>query len=498
MVQPRPKITVAGVEQGRAAQEGTPQITYLRNSVQPVLLFSIDTVFLGASIVVSWLFGSFLAGRLNIEILTPGRQMGIYAAFGAFLLTFLAAAGSYNPSHRGSLARDCFRVIGITALVCMLLGFATFPLVPSHYGPVLVTLAWINSAFFLLIAKVVSRKVMESLGRRGLWCRRVIIVGDCQSADYAARKLGEAGALYRVLGLVELNDSPPDRSFYSGTPRLGAVGSLSQIVQAHTPCEVLICATAQQYASVGESIHGLIPHQTTVNLALNPLMGSVLLQGSASLKGNFPIVRIQAGPMSWQYDRLKHLLDVSLAAVALICFAPLMAVIAIAIKLESPGPVLFRQIRIGRWGHPFTMYKFRSMRSDSEDILAELLQHNEASGPMFKISRDPRITRIGRIVRRYSLDELPQLFNVLEGNMSLVGPRPPLPDEVEVYEPWQFRRLEAIPGMTGLWQVTRGSAISFDEMLQMDFAYMERWSLLLDVKILLKTVPTVVGARGAY
>jgi len=174
------------------------------------------------------------------------------------------------------------------------------------------------------------------------------------------------------------------------------------------------------------------------------------------------------------------------------------ALLAIAIKLDSPGPVLYRQRRVGKDGVAFDMLKFRSMCADAEGQLALLSDRNEASGPLFKIRRDPRVTRVGRILRRGSLDELPQLFNVLRREMSLVGPRPPLPGEVAKYEDWQLARLRALPGMTGLWQVSGRSEVPFNDMVRLDLHYVRNWSLGLDLEIILRTIPAVIANRGAY
>jgi lipopolysaccharide/colanic/teichoic acid biosynthesis glycosyltransferase len=175
-----------------------------------------------------------------------------------------------------------------------------------------------------------------------------------------------------------------------------------------------------------------------------------------------------------------------------------MALIALAIRLDSPGPVIFRQVRVGKGGRLFTMYKFRTMRVGAEQEQERLRALNEASGPIFKIRNDPRVTRVGRILRRLSLDELPQLVNVLKGEMSLVGPRPPVPSEVEAYKPWQRQRLSAIPGMTGLWQISGRSDLTFDEMCLLDIYYIENWSPLLDLEIMLRTIPRVIMGEGAY
>ncbi|MEX0801651.1 MAG: sugar transferase [Dehalococcoidia bacterium] len=194
----------------------------------------------------------------------------------------------------------------------------------------------------------------------------------------------------------------------------------------------------------------------------------------------------------------KRTLDLSATLALLALFALPMLVMALTVKLASPGPVLFRQLRVGRGGRFFTSYKFRSMYVDAEERMLEVAHLNEVEGPIFKIREDPRTTRFGRFLRRSSLDELPQLFNVLRGEMSLVGPRPGLMSEVLNYEAWQLERLTVKPGLTGLWQVSGRSELSFDDMVRLDLDYIQRRSFLLDIWLLLRTVPAVISARGAY
>lgn len=204
------------------------------------------------------------------------------------------------------------------------------------------------------------------------------------------------------------------------------------------------------------------------------------------------------GAGSRLYPVAKRVIDIAGASAALVIAAPLMLAVAVAIKLESPGPVLFRQTRVGRNGRPFMFLKFRSMQSDAPLLRMALNGRNETTGPVFKIRADPRVTRIGRFVRKYSLDELPQLWHVLSGGMSLVGPRPPLLEEVVRYEPWQTERLAVTPGLTCTWQVSGRSNIPFDRWVEMDIAYIRHRSLLLDLQLLLRTVPAVITGRGAY
>ncbi|MEN6521440.1 MAG: sugar transferase [Armatimonadota bacterium] len=198
------------------------------------------------------------------------------------------------------------------------------------------------------------------------------------------------------------------------------------------------------------------------------------------------------------YQLVKRALDVIGALVLLLILSPVFLLIVICIRVDSPGAIIFRQKRLGLGGRAFVFYKFRSMCIDAEKSKTEILHLNEVSGPIFKIRNDPRVTRVGKFMRRYSLDELPQLFNVLKGDMSFVGPRPPLPDEVEQYEEWQLRRLSVIPGITCLWQISGRSKLSFDEWVNLDLKYIESRSIWLDIIILLKTIPAVISADGAY
>ena len=194
----------------------------------------------------------------------------------------------------------------------------------------------------------------------------------------------------------------------------------------------------------------------------------------------------------------KRALDLALGTAALLLALPVIGVAAIAIKLDSKGPVFHGAVRVGREGRKFAFLKLRSMRAGAEEQRGLLLHRNEARGPAFKLRDDPRVTRVGRVLRKLSLDELPQLLHVLQGHMSLVGPRPPFPEEVERYEPWMRRRLSVRPGLTCLWQIRGRSDLSFDEWMRFDLEYVDRISLWLDLKILALTVPAVLSARGAY
>ena len=211
---------------------------------------------------------------------------------------------------------------------------------------------------------------------------------------------------------------------------------------------------------------------------------------------DWPEIPIAPGRLGYKFA--KRVIGCILALLLLLLIWPVFLVAAIMIKLDSPGPVIFKQPRVGVGGKLFTFYKFRSMCAEAEKTREKLLDQNECEGPIFKIQKDPRVTRVGKFIRRYSIDELPQVFNVLKGDMCFVGPRPPLPCEVAKYEPWQLRRLSVVPGITCLWQVSGRSNLSFEDWVNLDLKYIDTRSVFLDMSILLRTIPAVLSGKGAY
>jgi exopolysaccharide biosynthesis polyprenyl glycosylphosphotransferase len=234
----------------------------------------------------------------------------------------------------------------------------------------------------------------------------------------------------------------------------------------------------------------------TARIVLNLFPHSIAQMDFHQIDG-FSLLTFSPTPSDESVLFVRRLMDIVLASLIAILTLPLTVATVLAILITSPGPVLFKQLRSGLHGRPFIMYKFRSMINDAEQRRVELEAINEMDGPVFKSSLDPRITTLGKILRRFSIDELPQLYNVLKGDMSLVGPRPPLPQEVERYKRWQRRRLSMKPGMTCLWQISGRNQVGFDDWMRLDLKYIDNWSLLLDLKILLKTIPVVLLGKGA-
>lgn len=245
-------------------------------------------------------------------------------------------------------------------------------------------------------------------------------------------------------------------------------------------------------------------HHGYANGHARPRVAAVHGARSSSSVPNLSLAPAQAAPFetpqpSGFYLRSgKRLIDVIGASLALLLGAPLLGFLAALILIESRGPILYRSVRIGRGGRPFVFYKLRSMVKDADRNRHKVAHLNEADGPVFKIARDPRVTRVGRFIRTTSLDEIPQFWNVLKGDMSLVGPRPPIPEEVAQYEPWQLRRLDVRPGITCLWQISGRSRLGFEEWMRLDLQYIKRQSFLLDLRILVRTIPAVLSREGAY
>jgi len=252
---------------------------------------------------------------------------------------------------------------------------------------------------------------------------------------------------------------------------------------------------ANGHAHGGGAVHGHGHAATVVASWSSPLAASA---GAGATHGSSTVLAAHLEPRGFYLRFGKRLLDIVGAAFALAAHAPLLLLAALAIKLESPGPVFYRCTRIGKNGRPFTFLKLRSMVDGADRARQHVAHLNEADGPVFKISNDPRVTRVGRFLRVTSIDEIPQFINVLRGEMSLVGPRPPLPAEVAQYEPWQLHRLDVLPGITCLWQISGRSRIGFQEWMRLDLEYIKHRSLGLDLKILLRTIPAVLSRDGAY
>jgi exopolysaccharide biosynthesis polyprenyl glycosylphosphotransferase len=334
----------------------------------------------------------------------------------------------------------------------------------------------------------------------GHYLARAIVVGRRDDVEYVVAQIAEnSGAAYRVVGAAI--DGAPGSAITVGDQRIPIVARPDGVAAAAASVSADAVIVAGQPDEGGEFVRqlGWDLERTPAELVLSSRLTDV-----AGPRIHFrpvdglPLIHVETPTFEGGKHILKRSVDILLSAIALVVLMPVMVVIGVLVKLDSPGPALFRQRRCSRYGHTFQMLKFRSMVENAEDDLGSLLDRNEASGVLFKLRNDPRVTRVGRWLRKYSLDELPQLWNVLVGDMSIVGPRPPLVTEVADYEGSVYRRLFIKPGMTGLWQISGRSDLSWEESVRLDLYYVENWSLTGDLMIMWRTAKAVVNPKGAY
>ena len=345
--------------------------------------------------------------------------------------------------------------------------------------------------------RLVVRKTLHFLRRRGGDATRTIVLGANHEARTVARTLEREKWLgYRILGFVD-DATPRGQEVGNGHVVLGSTADLRVLIREHRATLVLVAATAFDAARLNRMFWEL----QDVNIDLQITSGAIDLLASRmtvqSVAG-VPLLYVRRTGMDRLQRTVKRTLDVSGSLLGLLVLAPFLVAAIVWIKRDSPGGAFFKQVRTGRDGKAFTCWKFRTMVHDAEDRLAELEHLSEGPGLLFKLKEDPRVTRAGKALRRFSLDELPQLYNVLRGEMSLVGPRPALPAEVEQYDDWVRNRLRVKPGMTGLWQVSGRTETSFSDYVRYDLFYIQNWSLSLDLWILWRTLRAVFTAEGAH
>lgn len=445
-------------------------------------VFPVASVLTVAAFDAVLIAGPFLPTLAN----TPSRWVAVAVALAGIAL--FAARGLYDlarvspwPSQFGRISSSvCFILVGAIAIADLL-------------GVVLddstVVASVIVAIPVLTLWHAGIGRAYAALAERTRPPLRVIVIGAGRAGQDAAREFERRG--YVVVGLVDRgNDTvyDPDRTL------LGPIEKLEEIVDGLAIDEIVVSTNEGSDDVRGAITRGF---SRPIRVKYAPETGGLRLPDRVDVRRIGQRQYIDFAPavtVGWT----KRAMDLCLAPLLLVLLSPLFAVLAAAITIESSGPVFYHQVRVGKDRRLFRIYKFRSMRRDAEARIGELIAANEVAGPMFKIRNDPRVTRVGRVIRRLSLDELPQLINVVKGEMSLVGPRPPLVTEVAQYEDWQIGRLRAVPGMTGLWQVSGRTDLAFQEMVRLDLQYVRNWSLGLDLHILVRTVPAILASRGAY
>lgn len=422
------------------------------------------------------------------------------------ILTFLLAL-TFNYSRvwqgrRGeSWLEELSRIISATAAGITLMTAVTFFLQPSPFSRLLLFWALLFIVLFLALARLLRRWILGTLYRRGVAVDRVLVVGSGEAGRSVIRTLLARPDLgFRTVGY--LDDGTGENNIGLGRiPHLGNLGDLDDVLRQGSVDTVFIALPGGMHQEI------LVLLQTCQAQAIRAQVVPDLLQLNLSgveftNMAGIPMLSARDVAASSRLiptgELAKRLMDLFILTILAIPAAAIIGLIALAIKLDSSGPVFYASPRVGRDGKLFKMIKFRSMVVGADEQKEALSGINEADGPLFKIKEDPRLTRSGRLLRRSSMDELPQLLNVFLGQMSLVGPRPPLPEEVALYKPWHKQRLAVMGGMTGIWQVSGRSDLTFDELCLLDIYYIENWSIALDLQILLQTIPHLLRRDGAY
>ncbi len=412
-----------------------------------------------------------------------------------FVLLAAKAIGLYDRDQhvlRKTTVDEVPSVVYLSVVYAMTVWLGQSLLLRHTLGRLEVFTLTIASFGLFALGRVIARAITARVADP----ERCIIIGNATDAARIARKLETAaGVKATVAGRIALDGLDGGGLMIATAPGVGGGDSLARIISDQQIERVIIAPDEHDQEEVLHVIR--LIKAMGVRVSVLPRLLEVV--GSSSTfedVDGLTLLGVRQYGISKSSESLKRLMDVVGATVSLILLAPLLTMLAAAVKLDSRGPVFFRQRRIGRQGELFAMLKFRSMVHEAESIKDELRDRNEVEGGLFKIADDPRITRVGRLLRKTSLDELPQLFNVLRGSMSLVGPRPLVQDEDALIEGWQRRRLAVKPGMTGMWQIFGSSRIPMHEMVKIDYLYGANWSIWLDLKILLRTVPYVLRRRG--
>jgi exopolysaccharide biosynthesis polyprenyl glycosylphosphotransferase len=477
-------------------------------------------------------------------LLSPNPLIGFkshlllfYLAVPAWLF-FLNAQGGYDPQSRRN-ARQQAALCAYTGLLGTALILILLYLIKFQVSRLLILNFMLLGIGFLCIDRTVLLPLLQRRGRQPI--RNLLVIGNQTAVQYFSEVLQTpAYRSSRLIGFISdapppqnpapssvvqahataqvaANNGKPNGTFSrpavprpreapqsSLPPYLGKLSDLETVLDHHVIDEVVMVRSQGESSGApsvwGDILELCLQRGRTVSL-VDDIVPPVGAKVEASMTGNLPTLVLHNTPQNTLGLALKNVMDRTVALLALLVLSPLLLAIAVAIKLTAPGPVLFKQQRVGLNGRLFWFYKFRSMVINAEEILeknrAEWEKHNKMSGGFFKWEDDPRITKVGKFLRKYSLDELPQFWNVLRGDMSLVGPRPPLPKEVEQLQPWQRRKLSVKGGLTCLWQVSGRNEINTDEWMRLDLEYIDNWSLWLDLKLLLKTVKVLVKPKGA-
>ena len=476
------------------------------------LVLLIDAAAIVAAFLCTYHFRQHIRAvyRLDLipakEVLVPLRSLENYLWILLIVLPLwigtLYLMGAYRELRVKSYLRISWMVLKACALSLLVFGSIVFLFKLHYVSRSFMALFFLLGILFLLLERACLLAWFHVMLRRGYFYRNLLIVGTGPRAVQLIKTIqSRTGRGLRIIGVLDEDLRRAVRVVAEqqllGVTVLGTLAQLPSLLQRHVVDEVIFAVPRSWIARIEPSVLACEQAGIRATVALD-LFNVRFAKTQPSEFNGTPFISFDTTPPDQWQLAVKRAIDLLISGIGLLVLLPLLPIVALLIKATSPGPVLFRQIRCGLNGRRFTLYKFRSMVTDAEAKQAQLAHLNEMNGPVFKVTNDPRFTPIGRWLRKTSLDELPQLINVLRGEMSLVGPRPPMPSEAEQYKAWQRRRLSMRPGITGYWQVNGRSHIKdFNEWMRLDLEYIDRWSLGLDVKILFKTVPAVLVGKGA-
>jgi len=464
------------------------------------MLFGIsDLILLAISFEVAYLVRAHLP-ELRLFYLTAGVAAGLLFTGGAVWASTGLILGVYRRLEsfetrrmiRDSLYQSFWLAVAL-ATVIYLLQLGEVGAVSRSFIVLFVVVNFLLQSAY----RVSARRMRRFLQQEFAGYRYYLIVGTGPNAIEMARLIErneERGV--RVMGFVGEAEGTKPLAAILGRYSVRTLAELPQILEEHIVDEVIFAVSKSQLEKM-EDLFLTCEEQGVKTRVLVDFFPHLRSEISLDRLGDLPLLTFSSTPENDYLLFLKRLLDVFLAVTLLCAGAPLLLLAAVLVRLTSRGPVVYRQLRCGLNGRKFWLYKFRSMYEDADRQQRDVAHLNEMDGPVFKIARDPRVTPVGRVLRKISLDEAPQLFNILKGDMSFVGPRPPLPQEVAQYEKWQRRRLRMKPGLTCLWALEGRNELNFARWMKLDMEYIDHWSLALDVKILLRTIPRVLTGRGA-
>jgi exopolysaccharide biosynthesis polyprenyl glycosylphosphotransferase len=434
-----------------------------------------------------------LAVAVSAGVSSQPLQVWWLMAVSPLLVLAIFSAFHLYSVQRMSAAEEFRRILlGVTMVVTSIVTVSFW--VHGHFSRTWIAASWVIAMGFVLVSRYAWRRIVHVARQHGRLVQRTLVVGANAEAGRIVTEM-----LRDDLGFIPLGYVCADAWGRPTTdvPMLGHLDDLGALIAATEADCIFVASSAIRPEHMAQVNKAARRRGLEVRVTAN-VQEVLSTRVSAQPLGGLMAFSLRPVRLSGLQAVAKRTFDIVSSACTIVLLSPVMTVIAVAVKLTSAGPILFRQERVGYHGRPFTVLKFRTMVADAEARLPDLIDLNEATGPLFKMTHDPRVTKVGRFLRKTSLDELPQLVNVLRGDMTVVGPRPPLPREVAQYEEWQMARLEVRPGITGLWQVSGRSELPFEDYVRLDLFYIENWSLAFDLFIIAKTLPTIVSRRGAH